>query len=196
MKKVVMYFVFMILFTSLVLAVPAMNQNKSPNQNIASVKTQNESTIQVEVQSQNQNKIQVQIQKGATVKIKSGNFSVECNRNLTQEQSKNQTKIHAQLSNGKKAEIKIMPETASETAINRLRLKVCSEENNCTIQLKEVQHKNNLTMAYEVKAQKQYKILGLFKTRSSVKAEINAENGEILSEKKPWWAFLASETEQ
>ena len=31
-----------------------------------------------------------------------------------------------------------MPNTASETALNRLKLKNCNEENNCNIELKEV----------------------------------------------------------
>jgi len=33
--------------------------------------------------------------------------------------------------------IKIMPDVASEAALSRLRLRVCNETNNCTIELKD-----------------------------------------------------------
>ena len=107
----------------------------------------------------------------------------------------NESNIKAILSNGRNAEIKIMPDTASETALARLRLKVCSEENNCTIQLKETGNQEQAQLAYEMKIQKQARILGLFKTRMQVFAEVNAENGEVIRTGKPWWAFLASESE-
>ena len=83
---------------------------------------------------------------------------------------------------------------AAERALERLRLKVCSEENNCTIQLKETGNQEQAQLAYEMKIQKQARILGLFKTRMQVFAEVNAENGEVIRTGKPWWAFLASES--
>ena len=116
------------------------------------------------------------------------------------EKMKNKTKLKVKLSNGRKAEIKIMPDAASERALERLRLKVCSAENNCTIELKEVGKKNQTgeerRLAYEVQAERHMRILGLFKTKAQVKAEIDAETGEIISVKKPWWAFLALESEE
>ena|SRR3989344_415240 len=45
--------------------------------------------------------------------------------------------LRARLSNGRIAEIKIMPSRASAIAIARLNMNACSEENNCTIVLKE-----------------------------------------------------------
>jgi hypothetical protein len=99
----------------------------------------------------------------------------------------NETKLIIQLSNGGKTEIKIMPDTASERAIGRLRLKVCNETNNCTIQLKEVGGK----AVYEIQVQRHYRILGLFKVKAQNKAEVDAETGEI-KVKKPWWSFLAT----
>ena len=71
-------------------------------------------------------------------------------------------------------EIKIMPDTASEIAIERLRLKVCNEENNCTIQLKQVG--TNGTLKYEVKAMKEKRFL-FWKWKTEVKTEIDAETG-------------------
>lgn len=93
------------------------------------------------------------------------------------------------LSNGRKAEIKIMPETASERAIERL------GELNFTIELKEVGQDNMinpLKVVYELKSEKQGKMLGLFKVRANVSAEVDAETGDVLKVKKPWWAFLAT----
>jgi hypothetical protein len=138
-------------------------------------------------------KLQIKEQEGSKIKLQLQNHTFDCDFNL----SMNGTKLRAQLSNGIKAEIKVMPETASETAINRLRLKVCNESNNCSLELKEVGKNNDSKkMAYEVKAQKEYKILGLFKTRAEKQIQIDAETGEVISEKKPWWSWLASEEDQ
>ena len=101
--------------------------------------------------------------------------------------TKDETRIKAKLSNGRKAEIKIMPDTASEKAIERL------GQLNFTIQLKEVGKGDNTQLAYELQAERHFRILALFKAKALVKAEINAENGEIIIIKKPWWAFLAKE---
>lgn len=88
------------------------------------------------------------------------------------------------LSNGQKAEIKIMPETASEKAIERL------GELNFTIELKEI---GGGTMAvYEVRGEKQGKLFGLFKVKANVSVQVSVESGAIVTTKKPWWAFLAS----
>ena len=102
-------------------------------------------------------------------------------------------KLIMQTSNGKNSEIKMMPDTASERAIERLKLKVCSEENRCVIELKEAGIGNQAKVVYEVSVEKQGKFLGLFKVKSKISAEIDAETGELNRIKNPWWAFLASE---
>ena len=104
--------------------------------------------------------------------------------------------LSAKLSNGKNSEIKIMPDTASERAIERLQLKVCSEEAGCQIELKEVGEGNEARLAYEVKAQKTSRVFGLFKKDMQVEAQVDAESGEVIQSNKPWWAFLASESEE
>ncbi len=91
-----------------------------------------------------------------------------------------------QLSNGRNAEIKIMPDAASERAIERL------GELNFTIELKEVGQGENVKAVYELKGEKQGKFLGIIKIKARVIAQIDAETGEIIRIKKPWWAFLAS----
>jgi len=64
---------------------------------------------------------------------------------------------------------------------------------NCTIELKEVGQGEQVKLAYEVKAQKEAKILGMFKTKMGVAAQVDAQTGEVINSNKPWWAFLASE---
>jgi hypothetical protein len=84
--------------------------------------------------------------------------------------------------NGRKGEVKIMPETASQRAIERL------GELNFTVELKEV---GNNKVAYELTGNKEGKFLGIFKIMARVKAQVDAETGDV-KVIKPWWAFLAS----
>ncbi len=116
--------------------------------------------------------------------------------NITSTQEQNRTRLYAQLSNGRNAEIKVMPDTASETALSRLRIRNCNESNGCTIQVKEVGGGNQARAAYVMKATKRAKLFALFDVDMQVKAEVDAENGETISTEKPWWAFLATEQEE
>ena len=109
----------------------------------------------------------------------------DSDNNTRNEENKSQNKTFT-LSNGRKAEIKIMPETASEKAIERL------GELGFNITLKEVGQGENAKAVYNVEAEKQGKMLGLFKIKGKVSAEIDAETGEVIKVKKPWWSFLAS----
>ena len=89
-----------------------------------------------------------QTETGKTITIEAGNSGkiivIEVNKvnastelSLEQESIQNKTKIKTKLKNGKNIEIKIMPDSASERALEVLKLKVCSAENNCTIEIKE-----------------------------------------------------------
>lgn len=100
--------------------------------------------------------------------------------------------IRAQLGSGDEREIVIMPDVAAETARDRLRLKVCSEENNCTLQLREIGQANQVRAAYEVQVERHYRILGLFQAKAQNRVQIDAENGEVVQIGKPWWSFLAT----
>jgi len=102
------------------------------------------------------------------------------------------TRLMVNFSNGKNAEIKIMPDTASQTALERLRLRNCSLNENCTIQLKEVGNGNQTKVVYDMQAQKETKILGLFKARMNLETQVDAETGSVITTKKPWWSFLSS----
>ncbi len=146
--------------------------------------------------TENGEQVQVQEQSNNKFQIKSGEVSVQTSMEMTKEQTQNKTRLKVKLSNGKDSEVKVMPDTASEKALERLRLKACSEENGCQIELKEVGLGEQVRAVYEIQAQKEAKIFGLFKTRMQVKAQVDAENGEIIRTQKPWWAFLASESEE
>jgi len=89
------------------------------------------------------------------------------------------------LGNGRQAEIKIMPETASARAIERL------GELNFKVELKEVGKGNETKAAYELTGNKQGKFLGIFKIMAKVKAQVDAETGDV-KVIKPWWSFLTS----
>ena len=83
----------------------------------------------------------------------------------------------------KNNKVKIMPETASGKAIERL------GQLGFNISLKEVgQDKKPV---YEVSGVNEGKMLGFFKIKGRVSVEVDAETGEIIKIKKPWWSFLA-----
>ena len=126
--------------------------------------------------------------------IRIGNATVETDMNLSIEDDKdNNTRMKARLNNGNDLEIKTMPDAASATALTRLRLKVCDESNNCTITLKETGVNNENKAEYELKAEKDVKVLGLFNAKMRVEAQIDAATGEIIREKVPWWSAISSE---
>ncbi len=130
------------------------------------------------------------------IRLNSQGISADTDLELEEDTTNSQSKLKATLSNGRNAEIKIMPDTASATALARLKLNVCSEENNCSIELKEVGQGENVRAAYEVKAQKQAKVFGLFKAKMQVESQIDAETGEVIQTKRPWWSFLATEEDE
>ncbi|MBW2982153.1 DUF2202 domain-containing protein [Candidatus Woesearchaeota archaeon] len=129
---------------------------------------------------------------GNQIMMESRGRSINCTLcdNLSQEGER----VRARLSNGRNADIKIMPETASETALQRLRLRNCDE--NCTIELKEVGSGEQAKAAYELRAQRNARVFGIFRARMNVQAQVDAETGEMLQVRKPWWAFLATEAEE
>jgi len=132
---------------------------------------------------------------GGMLELREGNVIVKTKLNLTKVEN-NGSKLEVELSNGKHSEIKIMPSTASAIAIARLGIKVCNISNNCIIELKTVGSGNNTKVEYQLKAQKNVKVLGLFRAKMNVEANVDAKTGEIISINKPWWARFAVEGEQ
>jgi len=207
MKKVILSIITSLFLMTLVLAqngaqdttgpyhdeiIAAGGQNGTPmlistmaGQEIKTGRYTGENGQQIQIQQENQNRFQ----------LMSNGISANCNNcNLTQEQFQGRTQFKIQLSNGENSEIKIMPNTASETALQRLRLKNCNESNNCSIELKEVGSGINTRAAYEMQIQRHSRILGLFQAKMQNTIQVSAENGEIIKTNKPWWAFLATES--
>jgi len=109
-----------------------------------------------------------------TIRLRVKNVTVTINGEIEVDEN-NKTFVNI---TGYKKEIKIMPDTASEVAIERLRLKVCSEKNNCTIELKEVGQGNNTRLRYVIQAMKERRFLW-WKWKTKVKVEVDAETGEV-----------------
>ena len=66
--------------------------------------------------------IKVQEMANNRIRLEIGGVGVNCDDcNLTQEMVQNRTRLKMTLSNGRNAEVKIMPNAASETALQRLR---------------------------------------------------------------------------
>jgi len=146
----------------------------------------------------NGNRLMIQEKTNNRIQLRVQNISADCDCNLSEEFDpvQNKTKLRIALSNGRNAEVKIMPNVASVTALTRLRLKNCNESNNCTIELKEVGQGNQTRAAYEVKAEKTFRLFGIFRNKEQVRTQIDAETGEEIVSKRPWWAWLASESEE
>lgn len=85
-----------------------------------------------------------------------------------------------------KMDIKVMPETASQRAIERL------GELGFNATLKSNSNKNGWRAYYELNGEKEGKMFGLFKVNGEVSAEVDAETGNVIKTHKPWWAFMAS----
>ena len=146
---------------------------------------------EIEIEGRIKIKIKELDKEGERKEIIAGRINAKTGLNLTAEDIGNGTRLRAILSNGRFADVKIMPNKAAAVALERLRAK-CAERN-CTIELKEVGIGNKTRLAYVLETDKESRILFIFKKKIKVKAEIDAETGEIILIKKPWWAFLAKE---
>src|SRR3989338_439841 len=81
--------------------------------------------------------------------------------------------------------IKIMPDRASEIAIEMLRAL------NFTVELREVSRKGNVSrIVYHARAYKDGRFIGILKLKVRVETQIDPETGEIIGTTKPWWAFF------
>lgn len=85
------------------------------------------------------------------------------------------------LANGK--EVKIMPDTASTTAIEKQKL-----NKDVTIELKDTGKP-----VYDVTGIKDSRLFGIFSKKMKVTVEVDATTGEVIKVMKPWWAWLARE---
>jgi len=190
-KILSVFVIFLLGLTSFALAAPIDGQN-------GAVAQQTQEKMQIRIQDgthfgEGGQMMQFKTQANNQMRLEVGGIGANSDLELKQQMVGDATKLSVGLSNGKNAEIKVMPDKASETALEKLKLKTCSEENECSIELKEVGSGDKIKAAYEVKTQRQAKVLGLFKAQMQVQAQVDAETGEVLRVKKNWWAFLASE---
>ncbi len=133
--------------------------------------------------------------------------------------NRNRTRLRVKLRDGTNASIKIMPDVAAARALEALRLHACSPENNCTIVLKDVgrdrddddandeaeddsadeveddEIDDSGRLRYEIRAEKRFRVFGLFEKRAEVRAEIDADDG-VIDIDKPWWSAFSSEVEE
>jgi hypothetical protein len=110
------------------------------------------------------------------ISVKEGLATIQTAKKLIIEEKK----LMMETSKGNK-EVKVMPSTASETALNQLRLK------GYTIELKDTGKP-----VYEVTGKKDVKVLGLFKSEMTITSTIDAQTGAVEKTTKPWWGFMAS----
>ncbi|MEX0920053.1 MAG: hypothetical protein WDZ69_00540 [Candidatus Pacearchaeota archaeon] len=71
-----------------------------------------------------------------------------------------------------------------DEARTRIREKVRSRLENETINLTE-------SGEYLIEARKRARLFGIFEVKEKISANIDAETGEVLKTKNPWWGFLA-----
>lgn len=214
MRKLGIFFVAVLLLAAFVLAEGLQAGNNMPetglNAGVANQMTNETAELQTAAEIQNQgNATQIraeervragnyQVENGEQVEVQEGekglimktkNVEANLQLNLSQNTTGNKTRFTVHLSNGLNAEVKVMPDTASEMAIEVLKAKC--EINNCSIELKEVGSGNQSRAAYEMKVEKKVKVLGLFQAKIQESAQIDAENGNVIKVRRPWWAFLA-----
>ncbi len=124
--------------------------------------------------------------------IKGEETDVETEDEIDLEEETNGTdyKLKARLKDGDFEEIKIMPDTASQIALERLKAL------NFTIQLKEGRYNNTPRVVYNIEAKKNGKFLGIFKLSLKTDAQVDSQTGELLGVNAPWWAFLVAQQDE
>jgi hypothetical protein len=80
----------------------------------------------------------------------------------------------------------LSPEQIQERIRERLMIENCTCEN---MQLNE-------NGEYEFQTQKRARLFALFPVNERLRLQINAENGEIIRTRAPWWGFLASDIKE
>ncbi len=120
---------------------------------------------------------------GVGIALDSG---VQVDSGITVQTTGSSTKVI--LSNGNEATLKVTSNEAKQTAQANLNVSDCSS---CTVELSEVKAQ----LAYKVTTKKQAKVLGFIKTNMDVTANVNAETNQLISIQKPWWSFLAVESQ-
>ena len=141
--------------------------------------------VQIKVESRT---VGGEIRERIRYELEGEELEVEAEEGIDLEEESNAThyRLRARLRNGNATDIKIMPDTASEVALERLRAL------NFTIELRERMHNNVPRVVYNIESNKTGRFLGVFKLAMKVEGEVDPETGEFLGVSKPWWAFLVT----
>jgi len=124
------------------------------------------------------------------IEIKTNSVSAETNLSVNVEtDSAGKTKLKIMLKNGQERELMMMPDVASEIALEVLRVKVCSINNNCTLELKSVGRESDEKLQYEMKLERDSKVLGVFQKKMKVIVDVDTQSrkSKVL---RPWWSFM------
>lgn len=127
---------------------------------------------------------------GANKEIGAEEISAKTDLDLSVENIDDEILLRAYLSNGRWTLIKYMPDSASEKAIETLG--AACEERNCSIELAEVSAGGAKKLAYEVRSERDSRVLFLFKKKLPTIVRIDAETGKVIGIERPWWSFLSS----
>ncbi len=129
-----------------------------------------------------------ELEKGREMNVRAGQSGnvifqvkgVEGSTNVTL--YKSEGRIYGVFKNNNTKEVRVMPDMVKDKIRERLARELEDEE----IELDE-------DGIYQYRAKKQVKLFGFIRTRIRVRAEINAETGELVRIKNSWWAFLTSD---
>lgn len=113
-----------------------------------------------------------------------GDFDVETDLEI--DQGENESDLEATTSDGVRHKIIILPDRASEVAVERLK------SMNFTVELREVRERNVPRVVYIMESNKDGRFLGILKMKVKVEGQIDPETGELIEFNKPWWAFLVA----
>ncbi|MDO8563842.1 MAG: hypothetical protein Q7R87_02450 [Nanoarchaeota archaeon] len=119
-----------------------------------------------------------------------GGLEVRSDLDISENESADgEVKLRVKLKDGKHKDIKILPDRASEIAKARMRAKY----GNDSLEIREIMHKNVPKVVYHLEGNSSGKFLGVFKSNMNVQTEVDAETGEVVLVKKPWWAFMVKQ---
>ena len=76
-----------------------------------------------------------------------------------------------------------MPDQVKEKIKNRIRQRDCDCSNMILTD----------DAIYQVQTKKKARLFYIFPVRETIRAELGAENGEIIKFRNPWWGFLAKD---